>query len=51
MMPVSSRQVEISWDMAYMAAPLSSFRATGTWAAKTDSVIYAYGLMGGGVGA
>jgi hypothetical protein len=37
-------QIEISWDMAYMAAPLSSFRATGDFAGKTDSVIHSFGL-------
>lgn len=37
-------QVEISWDMAFLAAPLSALRATGDWAGKTDSVIYAYGM-------
>jgi hypothetical protein len=37
-------QVEISWDMAYLSAPLSTFRATGSFAGKTDSVIYTYGL-------
>jgi hypothetical protein len=37
-------QVEISWDMAYLSAPLSDFRATGAFAGKTDSVIYTYGL-------
>jgi hypothetical protein len=37
-------EVEVSWDMGFMAAPLSSFRATGDWAGKTDSVIYSFGL-------
>ena len=37
-------QIEISWDMAYLSAPLSTFRATGGFAGKTDSVIYTYGL-------
>jgi hypothetical protein len=37
-------QIEISWDMAYLSMPLSSFRATGSFAGKTDSVVYAYGL-------
>jgi hypothetical protein len=37
-------QIEISWDMAYMSAPLSSFRATGGFAGKTDSTIYTFGL-------
>ena len=37
-------QIEISWDMAYMSAPLSSFRATGDFASKSDSVIYTFGL-------
>ena len=37
-------QIEISWDMAYMSAPLSSFRATGDFAGKTDSTIYTFGL-------
>ena len=38
-------QIEISWDMAYMSAPLSSFRATGDFAGKTDSTVYTYGLQ------
>lgn len=37
-------QIEISWDMAYLSAPLSSFRATGGFAGKTDSTIYTFGL-------
>jgi len=37
-------QVELSWDMAYMSAPLSSFRAVDTFAGKTDSTIYTFGL-------
>lgn len=37
-------QVEVSWDMAYLSAPLSSFRATGDFAGKTDSTIYTFGL-------
>ena len=37
-------QIEISWDMAYMSAPLSAFRATGGFAGKTDSTIYTFGL-------
>jgi hypothetical protein len=37
-------QIELSWDMAYMSAPLSTFRATDAFAGKTDSVIYTYGL-------
>lgn len=37
-------QIEISWDMAYLSAPLSSHRATGAFAGKTDSVIYTYGM-------
>jgi hypothetical protein len=37
-------QIEISWDMAKLSAPLSDFRATGSFAGKTDSVIYTYGL-------
>jgi len=37
-------QIEISWDMAYLSAPLSTFRATGDFVGKTDSVIYTYGL-------
>jgi hypothetical protein len=37
-------QIELSFDMAYMSAPLSTFRATGEFAGKTDSVIYTYGL-------
>ena len=38
-------QIELSWDMAYMSAPLSTFRATGDFAGKTDSVIYTYTLQ------
>ena len=38
-------QIEVSWDMAYMSAPLSTIRATGDFAGKTDSVIYTYGLQ------
>lgn len=38
-------QIEISWDMAYLSAPLSSFRATGDFAGLTDSVVYTYGLQ------
>jgi len=41
-------QVEISWDYAYLAAPLSTARATGAFAGKTDSVVYSYGLKVGG---
>jgi hypothetical protein len=37
-------QIEISWDMAYLSAPLSGFRATGGFAGKTDSTIYTFGL-------
>ena len=37
-------QIELSWDMAYLSAPLSGFRATGDFAGKTDSTIYTYGL-------
>ena len=37
-------QIEISWDMAYLSAPLSTFRATGGFAGKTDSTIYTFGL-------
>jgi hypothetical protein len=37
--------VEISWDMAFLAAPVSSFRAVDTWAGKADSVVYGYGLL------
>lgn len=37
-------QIEISWDMAYLSAPLSAFRATGGFAGKTDSTIYTFGL-------
>ena len=37
-------QVELSWDIAYMSAPLSTFRASGDFAGKIDSVVYAYGL-------
>jgi len=38
-------EIEVSWDMAYLSAPLSSFRATGDFAGKTDSVINTYGLI------
>jgi len=38
-------QIEVSWDMAYMSAPLSDFRATGDFAGKTDSVVYSFGLQ------
>ena len=37
-------QIEISWDMAYLSAPLSAFRATGGFAGKKDSTIYTFGL-------
>ena len=37
-------QVELSWDMGYISAPLSSYRATGDFAGKTDSVVYTFGL-------
>lgn len=37
-------QVELSLDMAYFPAPLSSLRATGDFAGKTDSVVYGFGL-------
>ena len=33
-------QIELSLDMAYVSAPLSTVRATGDWAGKTDSVVY-----------
>lgn len=36
-------EVEVSLDLAYVSAQLSSFRATGTWAGKTDSVVYQFG--------
>jgi len=38
-------EIEISWDYAYLSAPLSTARATGDFAGKTDSVIYAYGVL------
>lgn len=38
-------QVQISWDYAYMDAPLSTARATGDFADKTDSVVHAFGLL------
>jgi hypothetical protein len=41
-------EVEVSWDMGFMAAPLSSLRATDDWAGKTDSVIYSFGLKADG---
>jgi len=37
-------EVEVSWDYAYLSAPLSAARATGDFAGKTDSVVYAYGV-------
>jgi hypothetical protein len=41
-------EVEVSLDLAYLSAPLSSFRATGTWAGKTDSMVYQFGLLPAG---
>ena len=41
-------QVEVSIDMAYISAPLSDFRATGTFAAKTDSMVYQFGQLAEG---
>ena len=41
-------QVEVSLDLAYVSAPLSSFRATGDFSGKTDSVVYQFGQLGGG---
>lgn len=38
-------QVEISHDFAYLSAPLSTFRATGDFAGKTDSIVHSYGLV------
>ena len=38
-------QVEISWDYAYLSAPLSAARAIGDFAGKTDSVVYSYGVV------
>lgn len=38
-------EVEVSLDMAYVSAPLSSFRATGDFAGKTDSMVYQFGLL------
>lgn len=37
-------EVEISWDYAYLSAPLSAARATGAFAGKTDSVVYGFGV-------
>jgi hypothetical protein len=37
-------QVEVSLDLAYVSAPLSSLRATGDFAGKTDTVVYQFGL-------
>jgi len=42
-------EVEVSLDMAYLSAPLSTYRATGTWAGKTDSMVYEFGLLPAGV--
>ena len=41
-------EVEISLDLAYLSNPLSSHRATGAWAGKTDSMVYQFGLLTGG---
>jgi hypothetical protein len=38
-------EVEVSLDIAYVAAPLSAIRATGTFTGKTDSVIYQFGQL------
>lgn len=38
-------EVEVSWDYAYLSAPLSAARATGDFAGKTDSVVYAHGVL------
>jgi hypothetical protein len=38
-------EVEVSLDAAYLSAPLSTFRATGTWAGKADSMVYQFGLL------
>lgn len=38
-------QVEVSLDLAYVSAPLSDLRATGTWTGKTDSVVYQFGQL------
>jgi len=38
-------EVEVSLDIAYVAAPLSDLRATGSFAGKTDSVIYQFGQL------
>lgn len=37
-------EIEISWDYAYASAPLSAARATGAFAGKTDSTVYAFGV-------
>ena len=40
-------EVEVSLDLAYVSAELSTFRATGDWAGKTDSVVYEFGQLAG----
>lgn len=37
-------EVEVSLDMAYVSAPLSGLRATGSFAGKTDSTVYQFGI-------
>jgi hypothetical protein len=37
-------QIEVSHDFAYFSAPLSTFRSTGSFAGKTDGIVYSYGL-------
>jgi len=37
-------QIEVSWDYAYMSAPLSSLRTTGDFVGKSDSVVYSFGV-------
>ena len=38
-------EVEVSLDLAYLSAPLSTYRATGAFAGKTDSMVYQFGLL------
>ena len=38
-------EVEVSLDLAYLSAPLGGFRATGSFAGKTDSVIFQFGQL------
>lgn len=38
-------QVEVSLDLAYLSAPVSDFRATGSFAGRTDSVVFQFGQL------